>query len=855
MKRTNLALLLLAAAISVFPVPTAAQTLCAGDSYSFVVYSDDYMTGTWGGFDLQILRKSFGLDPNVRMIFAAGDTTPIRDARDAIDADMSTHLNCAEPEFPFFPAMGNHNYDDDTSISWFTSTYANDWATAPEASRLAKQLPGITNFRRGPLAVLTPTGTAGVWNGTIYSFDFKNAHFVMLNNFEQAGAPQPDANYGVWDVNGPNVSDPANSQLDWLRDDLARTTKPLKFIFSHVGNVAAWYAMDDSMTVGCGQWSEHQAYTQSDPNSPFHTRELAAVLAQQTGVTIFRGHDHCPSRHIVDANDLKIFERSYYDAYRDTQRPFGDPSLWQNLMGPGRFWQVDDGSAYNSEGFFTLVKVNSYVVTLETYRWDQANGPLTLWDSFTIQVPGAPPDKVAPSVPTNVGGAASSPSQITVTWSASTDNVGVTGYSIYRDGQLVGTATATFFADSALASNTAYSYTVLAFDQAGNKSDPSAPGSVISTLATDLAPPTVAITAPSNGASVSGAVAVNASASDDVKLMGVQFMLDGSPLGTEDAVAPFSVSWATSSSPNGAHTLTAVARDSVGKTATSDPVVVTTNNDRTPPVLSAVVATTGTSTAAVSWLTDEASNTQVQYGTTTAYGSQTTLSNSMVTSHVAIITSLRVGTVYHYRARSADAFGNLGLSGDMTVVIPDLQAPTTPPSFTATVASPTRINLAWGASTDNGAVAGYRVYRNSVLITTRTSRSYADSALQPNTLYAYAVEAYDSMGNTSGRATASATTQADTTSPTVSLSAPASGAIVSGVSVTIGAKASDNVAVAGVQFAIDGVKIGAEDTTSPYSITWNSTTVANGAHSITAIARDSSANMRTSSARSVTVRN
>ena len=854
MKRTTFALRLVAAAILLFPVAVAAQSACDSDTYSFVVYSDDYMTGPSSGFDLQILRKMFGLDPNIRMIFAAGDATPIRDARNAINTSLASHLNCGEPEFPFFPGMGNHNYDQDTSISWFISTYANGWSTAAETSRLAKQLPGLTNFRRGPLAVLTPTGTNGVWDGTIYSFDFKNAHFVMLNNFEQAGAPQPDVNYGVWDVNGPSVSDPSNSQLDWLRDDLARSTQPLKFVFSHVGNVAAWYALNNSMTVGCSQWSEHQTYSQTDPNSPFHTRELAAVLAQQSGVTIFRGHDHCPSRHLVDANNLKVFERSYWDAYRDTQRPFGDPSLWQNLMGPGKFWQVDDGSAYNNMGFFTLTKVTPYTVTFETYRWDQSGGPLTLWDSFTIPVPDAPPDVDAPSVPANVAGTPASDTQVIVTWNASTDNVGVTGYNVYRDGALLGTATATTFADTGLTPGTSYIYTVSAFDQAENTSALSYPSSPIATPAIDD-PPTVGITAPSSGASVLGTVTVSAAASDDVKLMGVQFLLDGSALGAEDTVVPFSVSWATRSSPNGLHTLTAVARDGGGQTRASDPVEVTTNNDFTPPLLSAVTATTGTSSAAISWLTDKPSSTQVQYGTTTAYGSQTTLSNSMVTSHAAIITGLRVGTLYHYNARSADALGNLGVSGDMTLLIPDTQAPTTPPSFTATTASATRINLAWGASTDNGTVAGYRLYRNSVLITTRTTRSYADSVLQPSTLYSYAVEAYDTAGNTSGQATVSATTLADTTLPTVSLSAPRSGSTVSGAGVTISATASDNVAVAGVQFAVDGVPVGAEDTASPYSITWNSTAVANGTHAITAIARDSSGNTQTSSARSVTVRN
>jgi len=63
---------------------------------------------------------------------------------------------------------------------------------------------------------------------------------------------------------------------------------------------------------------------------------------------------------------------------------------------------------------------------------------------------------------------------------------------------------------------------------------------------------------------------------------------------------------------------------------------------------------------------------------------------------------------------------------------------------------------------------------------------------------------------------------ADTTAPTVSLSAPANGATVSGASVNVSANASDNVGVAGVQFKLDGANLGAEDTASPYSVTWNS---------------------------------
>jgi subtilisin family serine protease len=94
----------------------------------------------------------------------------------------------------------------------------------------------------------------------------------------------------------------------------------------------------------------------------------------------------------------------------------------------------------------------------------------------------------------------------------------------------------------------------------------------------------------------------------------------------------------------------------------------------------------------------------------------------------------------------------------------------------------------------------------------------------------------------------------DTTPPTVSLTSPAAGATVSGTAVTLSATASDNVAVAKVEFLVDGTVVGT-DTSSPYSISWNSTTVANGSHSFTARATDTAGNATTSAAVTATVSN
>jgi concanavalin A-like lectin/glucanase superfamily protein/galactose oxidase-like protein/Big-like domain-containing protein/IPT/TIG domain-containing protein len=92
----------------------------------------------------------------------------------------------------------------------------------------------------------------------------------------------------------------------------------------------------------------------------------------------------------------------------------------------------------------------------------------------------------------------------------------------------------------------------------------------------------------------------------------------------------------------------------------------------------------------------------------------------------------------------------------------------------------------------------------------------------------------------------------DTTPPTVSMTAPASGTTVSGTT-TISANASDNIAVAGVQFLLDGANLGSEVTTSPYNFQWNTSTTTAGLHTLAAIARDTSNNTTTSANISVTV--
>jgi hypothetical protein len=137
------------------------------------------------------------------------------------------------------------------------------------------------------------------------------------------------------------------------------------------------------------------------------------------------------------------------------------------------------------------------------------------------------------------------------------------------------------------AGNGSHTLTAVARDVLGARWTSNA---VTVTVSNDTTPPTVSITAPANGATISGTISVTAQASDDRGVAGVRFRLNGANLGAEDTSAPYSVSWNTAGVADGSHTLTAIARDAAGNTRTSAPVTVTVSNgpapDTTPPTVS-----------------------------------------------------------------------------------------------------------------------------------------------------------------------------------------------------------------------------------------------------------------------------
>lgn len=176
--------------------------------------------------------------------------------------------------------------------------------------------------------------------------------------------------------------------------------------------------------------------------------------------------------------------------------------------------------------------------------------------------------------------------------------------------------------------------------------------------AADTTPPTIAISAPAPGATVSGQVSVSASASDNVGVASVQFLLDGANLGSLVTAAPYTVSWNTASAANGSHSLAATARDAAGNTTTSAAISVTLNNaatDTTPPSVPTGLAATALSGTQIS-LSWSASTDNVAVTGYRIFRNGTQAGSSTATAFTD--GGLTPGTNYSYTVAAFDAAGN-----------------------------------------------------------------------------------------------------------------------------------------------------------------------------------------------------
>jgi fibronectin type 3 domain-containing protein len=431
----------------------------------------------------------------------------------------------------------------------------------------------------------------------------------------------------------------------------------------------------------------------------------------------------------------------------------------------------------------------------------------TAWESMILPTP----DTTPPQVPSPPSIGQYGQTAVQVLWNPTTDNIGVAGYNLFRNNQLLETASQVGYTDNSVSPSTAYSYQVQAFDAAGNLSALSAPATVTTRAVPDTTPP-------SEPANLNGTALTDQSISltwspstDNVAVAGYR-VLGGataaslSPIGS---VITNSFTDTLSLHPSTAYYFAVEAFDTSGNYSAQSAVIeVSTLPDTTPPTVPANVAATGTGSQQVSlsWSpsTDNIhmSGYVIYRGTTSS--SLAAVGSTTNTTYVDTL-SLQPGTTYYYSVAAHDEAGNYSAQSSpvAATTLPDTQPPSVPQNVKAVANSDTQISLTWPASTDNVAVAGYRIYGGTVAtslspLASVTTTSFADTrSVRPNTTYYYAVEAFDKSGNYSAQSpVVHATTLPDTIPPTVPTNVTAIGTGVEQVTLNW-SPSTDTIGVSG----------------------------------------------------------
>lgn len=247
-----------------------------------------------------------------------------------------------------------------------------------------------------------------------------------------------------------------------------------------------------------------------------------------------------------------------------------------------RTWEVEEFEAFYNFHYphKTFIYRNLWNNKNGLYRFDSSVKPVAnarVTGNFEVAVAQVPfdlttissgeigGDTTAPDVPQNFNASNPTPTLIELSWTAASDNIGVTGYELERDSVVVNIGNLTSYSHTVLAGST-HTYRVRSYDAAGNKSDWSVIRKLTSKNA-DTTAPTVAITKPVHGNGYSPNVTLEVTVLDDIEIAGVQWKIDGANIGSEITDAPYSSSYYAGAYDTGYHSITAVVRDTSGNTA------------------------------------------------------------------------------------------------------------------------------------------------------------------------------------------------------------------------------------------------------------------------------------------------
>ena len=325
----------------------------------------------------------------------------------------------------------------------------------------------------------------------------------------------------------------------------------------------------------------------------------------------------------------------------------------QNTGGNGVV-NIAQGSSVSLSGLKTIATVTFNTIAAGTAAIGIASTSAIVRTSDTTNILGTMNggsftiDGTAPTVPTGLTATSASISSVALSWTASTDSVGVAGYNIYRAGVLVGTSTTTNFTNTGLTLGTAYSYTVAAYDAAGNVSAQTA--AVSCTVVDNTAPSVPTGLSASAASSTSINLTWNAS-TDNVAVTGYKIYRGGVQVGTS-AINNYTNTGLTLGT---AYSYTVAAYDAAGNVSAQTAAVSYTITDSTAPSIpTGINITSRTPTSIVFGWTASTDNIGVTgykvYRGGVQIGTSTTTSYSD--------SGLTMASSYSYTVAAYDAAGN-----------------------------------------------------------------------------------------------------------------------------------------------------------------------------------------------------
>jgi chitodextrinase len=306
----------------------------------------------------------------------------------------------------------------------------NNWYGKPGVAGTYGQFHSITNPAIGNHEYVGSniTGYEWYWDNVphYYSYDAGGWHFISLDNTSKyIGNATSNANY--------------KAETAWLQQDLHSDKSACTIAYFH----------EPMFNVG-------------PEGTATNTAGIWQILAQNHVTLVLNGHDHDYQRWTpMDATG--------------TPTPQGTTEIVDGSGGHGHQAQVTTDSRLVASDFTHFGALRLSLGTAGAgYQFVSTAGTTLDSGSIPCQGSGGGQDKTPPSQPQNLAATALSRTQVQLSWDASTDDVGVTAYDIYRDGSLIAsTAPPAGYVDQTVQAGSTYSYSVLARDAAGNSSQPS----------------------------------------------------------------------------------------------------------------------------------------------------------------------------------------------------------------------------------------------------------------------------------------------------------------------------------------------------------------------------------------------